>query len=159
MDNIFDSISSDIFVSFFFHCSLNVSDHSACSIQGDGRSLLTWIVSFYQELQAGSQFSPKDAWLLVCSCVRSYFKALRKIRAPTQAASNMSSKSNRAGAYFWFIAQSHRVSRVFVSHRWRKHLGVSGVINYHFFRFAVPLNAHNRLKLGFEVIQKLDKDR
>ena len=83
----------------------------------------------------------------------------RKVRAPAQAASNMSLQSDRAGAYLWAITQSHRVSRVFVAHRWREHPVVSGVINYHLFRFMVPLNSHNKLRVEFEAMKKLDKDR
>ena len=90
--------------------------------------------------------------------MRCYFKSLRKICAHTQKASNMSSQSDRVGTYLWTISQPHQVSNVFVSHRWRDHPAVSGVINYHLFRFVVSLNAHNKLKLEFEVIKKLDKD-
>ena len=95
----------------------------------------------------------------MCSCVCCYFKALRKVRAPAQAASNMSSQSDRASAYLWAIAQSHRVYRVFVAHRWRDHPSVSGVINYHLFRCMVPLNSHNKLRVEFEAMKMLDKDR
>ena len=49
--------------------------------------------SFYHELQA-SDSSSKDAWLLVCSCVR-----LRKVRTPAQAALNMASPVKRAVSY------------------------------------------------------------
>ena len=61
-------------------------------------SLLTWMDSFYHELQA-SDSSSKDAWLLVCSCVRFYFKELRKVRTPAQAALNMASPVKRAVSY------------------------------------------------------------
>ena len=88
-----------------------------------------------------------------------YFKAFCKIRAPVQAASNMYLQSDRTGAYLWFIAQSHRVSRVFVGHRWREHPAVSGVINYHLFRCMVPLNSHNKLRVEFEAMKKLDTYR
>ena len=33
-----------------------------------------------------------------------------------------------------------------MSHRWREHPAVAGVINYHLFRFMVPLTLHNKLK-------------
>ena len=51
----------------------------------------------------------------MCSYVRYHFKALRKFRAPAQAASNMSSQLDRAGTYVWTISQSHRVTRVCVN--------------------------------------------
>ena len=89
-------------------------------------SLLTWMESFYQELQQGGQSTSKNAWLLVCSCVRCYFKELRKVRAPAQTASNMSSPINIAGAYLWSLAQSQRVSADFVAHSWREHPSIHG---------------------------------
>ena len=160
MDNVVDSITSD--VSACLHSSpvaLMLANTLLVQSKSIVDSLLTWIESFYQELKMGSHSSPKDAWLLVCSCVRAYFKTLRKVRAPAQAASNMSSKMDRAGAYLWAIAQSHRVSRVFVLHRWREHPVVAGVINFHLFRFMVPLAAHKQLQQELESIKKLDKER
>ena len=75
----------------------------------------------------------------MCSCVRYYFKELRKVRAPAQAASNMSSQMERAGSYIWAMAQSYRISSEFMSRHWREHQAVVGVINYHLLRFMVPL--------------------
>ena len=98
MDNIFDSITSD--VSVCLHASLvalmlanNLLVQSKYIID----SLLTWIESFYQELEMGSHLSPKDAWILVFSCVRAYFKALRKVRSLAQGAFNMASKRTEQG--------------------------------------------------------------
>ena len=62
-------------------------------------SLLTWMESFYQELQLGGQPTSKDTWLLVCSCVKCYFKELCKVRAPELTTSNMFSPINIASAY------------------------------------------------------------
>ena len=59
----------------------------------------TWMESFYQELQLGGQPTSKDTWLLVCSCVKCYFKELCKVRAPELTTSNMSSPINIASAY------------------------------------------------------------
>lgn len=139
MDNIYDSISCDI-TSYLSSSSVALLLANTLLVQPKAivNSLLPSIQSFYQELQAGAQSSPKYAWLLVCSCVRCYFKARRKVCAPDQAASNISSQLNRAGANLWAIAQSYRFCRVFISHHSREHPGVSGVINYHFFRFMVP---------------------
>ena len=96
-------------------------------------SLLTWMESFYQELQQDGQSTSKDAWILVCSCVRCYFKELRKVRAPAQTASNMSSPINITDTYLWYLAQSHRVPADFVAHSWREHPSIAGVIKYHLF--------------------------
>ena len=58
----------------------------------------------------------------------------------------MSSPVERAGSYIWAMAQSYRISSEFMSHRWREHPVVTGVINYHLFCFMVPLTLHNKLK-------------
>ena len=97
----------------------------------------------------------KEAWLLVCACVRCYFKKLRKVRAPAQTVSNMASASDRAGITLWVLAQSYRVSSEFVAHRWREHPAVAGVINYHLFLFIVPLSLHHKLKAEMDAIHKL----
>ena len=115
IDNVVDSVTSDVSVwlyttpaTLILVNTLLVQSKSIVDL------LLTVIELFYQELNIGSHSSPKDTWILVCSCVRAYFKALRKVRTPAQAASNMASKTDRAGVYLWAIAQLYRVSRVFV---------------------------------------------
>ena len=109
--------------------------------------MLTWIEYFFQELKAGEQSDALEAWFLVCSCIRGYFKELRKFCAPAQVASNMSSSmTDRAGTYLRAMIQSHRITQDFISHRWREHPSIDGVINYHLFRFMVPLSTHNKLK-------------
>ena len=64
-------------------------------------AMLTWMESFFQELKDGGQSDASEAWFLVCSCIRGYFKELRKFRAPAQVASNMSSVTDCAGTYLW----------------------------------------------------------
>ena len=91
----------------------------------------------------------------MCACVRCYFKELHKVRAPAQTASNMASTSDRAVITLWVLAQSHRVSAEFVAHRWREHPAVAGVINYHLFRFIVPLSLHHKLKAEIDTMHKL----
>ena len=63
MDNIFDSISGDI-TSCLSSSSVALMLANTLLVQSKAivDSLLTWIESFYQELQAGAQSSPKDAW-------------------------------------------------------------------------------------------------
>ena len=67
----------------------------------------------------------------------------------------MASASDRAGITLWVLAQSHRVSAEFVAHRWREHPAVAGVINYHLFRFMVPLSLHHKLKAELDSMNKL----
>ena len=121
--------------------------------------MLTWMESFFQELKAGGQSDASEAWFLVCSCIRGYFKELRKVRAPAQVASNMSSVTDRAGTYLWAMVQSHRITQDFISHRWREHPSIAGVINYHLFRFMVPLSTYNKLKEEVVVLKKNEVNR
>ena len=64
-------------------------------------SMLTWIESFFQGYKDSGQSDASETWFLVCSCIRGFFKELRKVRAPVQVASNMTSLTDRAGTYLW----------------------------------------------------------
>ena len=158
MDNVVESITSD--VSACLHATpaaFILSDTLLVQYKSIVDSLLTWIAHLYQVLKMGSHSSPKYDRLLVSSCVRAYFKALRKVRAPAQAASNMASKTYRAVAYLGAIAQSPRFSHVFL-YRWREHPAVAGVVTFHLFRFMVPLAAHKQLQQELNTMKKLDKE-
>ena len=71
----------------------------------------------------------------------------------------MSSPVERAGSYICAMAQSHRISSEFMSRRWREYPAVAGVINYHLFRFIVPLTLHNKLKAEISLLNKDLKER
>ena len=90
--------------------------------------------------------------MFLCALLR---QRVTQGQSPTQAASNMSSPVERAGSCIWAMVQSHRISYEFMSHRWREHLAVAGVINYPLFRFMVPLTLHNKLKAE---VSSLNKD-
>lgn len=122
-------------------------------------SMLTWTESFFQELKDGGQSDVSEAWFLVCSCIRGYFKELRKVRALAQFASNMSSVTAHAGTYVWAMVQSHKSTQDFISHRWREYSSIAGVINYHLFRFMVSLNTHNKMKEEVSVRKKNECNR
>ena len=100
--------------------------------------------SFCQGLQCTGLSSAKDAWLLVCSCVRGYFAELRKVRAPASEAFNHDDDDSMvAGTYLSATLQSQRVSGEFTSQNRREHASIAGTINDYFFSFTVPPNAHN----------------
>ena len=114
--------------------------------------------SFFHELQVGDS-SSKDTWLLVCCCIRYFFKELRKIRSSDQAALDMSFPVECARSYIWSMDQSHLIYSDFMPHRWHEHSAVTGVINYYLFRFIVPLTLHNKLKTEITSLQMNVKDR
>ena len=120
-------------------------------------SLVSWMENFQQELSSAGQSSPKEAWLLVCSCVRGFFQQLEKVRAPAAASSD--DAVIQAGSYPWAMAQSHRVCGGFMSAQWRSHTSIAGIINYHVFKFMVPLSAYNLLKKQLVAVKKSDKER
>ena len=155
INNSFNSITSDISSCLSGRpVALMVANTFLLNSKAAIDSMLTWMESFPQELKAGGQSDASEAWFLVCSCIRGYFKELRKVRAPTQVASNMSSVTDRAGTYLWAMVQSHRITQDFISHRWREHSSITGVINYHLFRFMMLLSTHNRLKEEVAVLKK-----
>ena len=116
-------------------------------------SMITWMNNFFQELVSTGSPS-KDAWLLVCSCIRCFFKELRKVRAPAMKAANMLDPLDRAGAYLWAIAQAHRVADVFTKHQWREHPAISGAINYHLFRHSATSSQHKMLQDEVATLRK-----
>jgi len=67
--------------------------------------------------------------------------------------------TDRAGTYLWAMVQSHRITQDFISHRWREHPSIAGVINYHLFRFMVPLSTYNKLKEEVAVLKKNEVNR
>ena len=118
MMNVVSTITSDISSRLAgLPVALTLTNNFLVNARSHIDSLLTRIEFFYQELQQGGQSSTKEAWLLVCSCVRYYFKELCKMWAPAQNASNMASTSDRARITLWKLTQSHRISSEFVSHR------------------------------------------
>ena len=120
-------------------------------------SLISWMDNFQQELSSAGQSSPKEAWLLVCSCVRGFFQQLEKVRAPASASSD--DAAVRAGSYILTMAQARQVSNDFMAAQWRSHASIVEIINYHVFKFMVPLSAHTLLKEEVLSLRKLDKDR
>ena len=120
-------------------------------------SLVSWIENFQQELSSAGQSSPKEAWLLVCSCVQGFFQQLEKVRAPAAAFSDESAV--QTSAYRWAMAQSHRVRQEFMSAQWCSHYSIVRIINYHVFKFMVPLSSHLVLKEEITSLRKTDKDR
>ena len=160
MNNSFNSITSDISFCLSDHPSaLMVANTFLLNSKAAIDSMLTWMDFFFQELKAGGQPDTSEAWFLAYSCIGGYFKELRKVRAPAQVASNMSSVTDRAGNYLWAMVQSYRIAQDFISHRWREYPSITGVINYYLFRFMVPLSTHNKLKEEVAVLKKNDFNR
>ena len=82
MSHILSSINSNISSRLAgFPVPLMLANTFLVNAKSSIESLLTWIDSFYHELQAGDS-SSKDAWLLVCSYVCCYFKELHKVKEP-----------------------------------------------------------------------------
>ena len=53
----------------------------------------------------------------------------------------------------------HHVSNVFITHGWREHPAISGVINYHLFRFTVPFPTYLTLKEEVDGLKYQEKER
>ena len=64
-------------------------------------------------------------------------------------------KAHKAGSYLWAMAQAHRVPAEFIQHQWREYPSITGVINYHLFRFMVPLSAHKKLQDEMVALKKI----
>ena len=115
------------------------------------------MVNFQQELSSAGQSSPKEVWLRVCSCVRGFSQQLEKVRSPISASSD--DPSAQDGAYLLAVGQTHRVSQEFTASQWRSHSSIAGIINYHLFKFMIPLSVHSALKEEIAIFKNKDKER
>ena len=88
-----------------------------------------------------------------------FFKELSKVRAPAAVASSYQSDKAAKASYIWAMAQSHRVAQDFMSHHWREHSAIAGVINYHLFKFMTPSSTHNLLKEEVASLKRLDREK
>ena len=60
-------------------------------------SLLIWMDNFYLEFQAVGQSSKDEAWYLVCTCIRCFFKELNKVQEPAHKVTISDNVVERAG--------------------------------------------------------------
>ena len=79
------------------------------------------------------------------------------MRAPATASSEDSTA--KAGVYIWDMAQTHRVSQEFMACRWISHSSIADIINYHVFKFIVPLSEKKLLKEELAAVKKLENER
>jgi len=74
--------------------------------------LYSWVDSFYLELLKTSQVPAGEAWILVASCIRKFFKVLRKYCAPADCATSKMDNTTRTTTYLCSMLQVHRESKV-----------------------------------------------
>ena len=51
------------------------------------------------------------------------------------------------------------MSGEFTSQNWREHASIAGTINYHLFRFTMPLSDHKLMQDEISTLRSRDKDR
>ena len=71
----------------------------------------------------------------------------------------MTAFSDRTSTFLWSMVQVHRITQEFISYRWRDHLSIAGVINYHLFRLMVPLGTHNKFKEEVVALKRAEISR
>ena len=75
MNNSFATVTSDISSCLAgHHVALMVGNIFLLNPKAVIDSMLTWTESFFQELKAWGLSNTTEALLLVCSCIRDYFK-------------------------------------------------------------------------------------
>ena len=160
MNDSFNSITSDISSCLAGRpITLMVTNTLLLNSKTAIDSILTWMESLFQELKARGQLDASKAWFFVFSCIHMYFKELRKVCDPAQVASSMSSPTDCAGTYLWVMIQARIITQDIISHRWREHSSILGVIYYHLFRFMFPLRTHNKLTEEVSVLKKNEFNR
>ena len=100
--------------------------HSKASIE----SMPILMESFFQKLKVGGRSNTTEVSFIVCSYICGQFKELRKVRVLKQVVFNMSSVIDRTGTYLRPMVKTHIINQDFISHRWREHPSIAGVVNY-----------------------------
>jgi hypothetical protein len=116
--------------------------------------MCSWTDSFYMELNKASQVPPTEAWTLVASCLRKFFKVLRIYRAPADRASSKLDQTACTTAYLWAMIQVNRELKVIRSHNFRGHPAIAPVITLHVFKTRVTLTAFDKLLDSLKSIDK-----
>ena len=62
-------------------------------------------------------------------------------------------------ALIFGMAHTHRVPHECMFLQWRSHSSIAGIINYHVFKFMVPLSDHSVLKEELAALRNKDKER
>ena len=110
--------------------------------------LCHWMVRYHQQVQAESEASEQEVWILISHCVRAVFKSLREARAPGRA-------SNTPAGMLWGTLKAHDVMKEYRAAEFSGHPKIALILHEHLIRFATPRSKFDTLKSSLE--ERLEK--
>ena len=110
--------------------------------------LCHWIVRYHQQVQAESEASGQEVWILISHCVRAIFRSLREARAPGRA-------TNTPAGMFWGTLRAQEVMKTYRQADFSGHPKIALILHEHLIRFATPRSKFSALKTGLE--ERMDK--
>ena len=110
--------------------------------------LCHWIIRYHQQVQAESEASCQEVWILISHCVRAVFRSLREARAPGRA-------TNTPAGMLWGTLRAHEVMKEYRQADFSGHPKIALILHEHLIRFATPRSKFSALKVGLE--ERMDK--
>ena len=105
--------------------------------------LCHWIVRYHQQVQAESEASSHEVWVLISHCVRAVFRSLREARAPGRA-------TNTPAGMLWGTLRAHEVMKEYRQADFSGHPKIALILHEHLIRFATPRSKFTALQTGLE---------
>ena len=110
--------------------------------------LTHWMVRYHAQVQAESEASEQEVWILISHCVRAVFKSLREARASGRA-------SNTPGGMLWGTLKAHRVMKEYRAADFSGHPKIALILHEHLIRFTTPRSKFDTLQMSLN--DRLDK--
>ena len=106
------------------------------------------MVRYHAQVQAESEASEQEVWILISHGVRAIFKSLREARAPGRA-------SNTPGGMLWGTLKAHEVMKEYRLADFSGHPKIALILHEHLIRFATPRSKFDWLQASIN--ERLDK--
>ena len=110
--------------------------------------LCHWMVRYHRQVQAESEASEQEVWILILHCVRAVFKSLREARAPGRA-------SNTPAGMLWGTLKAHDVMKEYRAAEFSGHPKIALILHEHLICFATTRSKFDTLKSSLE--ERLEK--
>ena len=110
--------------------------------------LTHWMVRYHAQVQAESEASEQEVWILISHCIRAVFKSLREARASGRA-------SNTPGGMLWGTLKAHRVMQEYRAADFSGHPKIALILHEHLIRFTTPRSKFDTLQMSLN--DRLDK--
>ena len=113
--------------------------------------LCHWMVRYHAQVQAESEASEQEVWILISHCVRAVLKSLREARSPGRA-------SNTPGGMLWGTLRAHEIMKQYCDADFSGHPKIALILHEHLIRFSTPRSKFESLQTQMnERFEKLQR--